>query len=66
MEALYQVTWRTRGKFFCFGVVVDQDDVVLQAAPIARWATNKGWTNTVRPWFEDKGAKVKQVTEYED
>ena len=43
------ILWRISAPHFCAGVIVAQDGIVLDAAPILRWACNKPWAY-LRQW----------------
>ena len=43
-----------------FGIIVDGDEIVLQAAPIAKWMVGKRLGDVVA-WIESKAGKIEKV-----
>ena len=45
--------------YACFGFVA-KDDIIVDAAPIFRWAIKKGLTE-VKPWLKKRNAKIIEI-----
>lgn len=61
MTELWRIDWPQGRAAPCFGLVVT-DGVVMEAAPIARWAAGQNIRRVAR-WFYERGAAVERLGE---
>ena len=47
--------------YACYGIVVDESDAVVDAAPIARWMLGKSFEGIIVPWLMRKAAKFQLI-----
>ena len=47
-------------KYATFGIRINQDGVIDDAAPIARWMIGKRWRD-IHPWVISKGGEIKML-----
>lgn len=61
MPKLGQALWGITAPYFCCGLIVGRNGVVLEAAPIIRWTEGKRlWE--VRKWCRRKGFDLYEIS----
>lgn len=61
MTNLYQI----RTSYFTCGIETDENDLIIDAAPILKWAIGKN-LSFVKNWVYRKGGEVNKICKLED